>query len=49
MVAELVHLAGGSLVAGHIFNIRIVLLASSFLVVPFLFLMALDPPSGTDE
>ena len=50
-MAEPVHLAGGNLVVGHIFNIW--MLRLTFLlflwIVSLLFSMVLDLPSSTDE
>ena len=49
-MAEPVHLAGGNLVVGHIFNIWIVRLTYLFFVECSLLLsMVLDLPSSTDE
>ena len=49
-MAEPVHLAGGNLVAGHIFNIWMLRLTYLFFVCcSLLFFVVLDLPSGTDE
>ena len=52
-MAELLHLAGGNLVVGHIFNIRMLRLTYLFIYLfvdgSLLFSMVLDLPSSTEE